>query len=141
MVLLYIIHSLFKNTICSKKFHINDLELSFSAPFAEFRCASFPCSQKNMIFMIFGGWGWGGGPSARSVRSVRPSGPSARSVLPPGLSFRPVRPSARSFHPVRPSARSVLPPGPSFRPVLPPGPSVRPVLPPDFLRHLINPSC
>ena len=32
-----------KNTMCSQKFHINDLELSFSATFAESRCASFPC--------------------------------------------------------------------------------------------------
>ena len=42
-----------KNTICSKKFHINDLELSFGATFAESRCTSFPCWNKTLIFMIF----------------------------------------------------------------------------------------
>ena len=99
----------FKNTVCFKKFHINDLELSFSATFAESRCASFPCSQQNMIF---GGWGGVGGPS---FRPVLPSARSARSVLPPGPSFRPVRPSARSVLPPGPSARSVRPPGPSAR--------------------------
>ena len=33
---------------------MNDLELLFNATFAEFRRASFPCSQKQLIFMIFG---------------------------------------------------------------------------------------
>ena len=41
-----------KNTNCSKKFHINDLELSFSATFAEFRCASYSCWKKHAVFVI-----------------------------------------------------------------------------------------
>ncbi len=45
--------SISKNTICFQKFHINDLELSFSATFAESRCASFPCWKRTRIFMIF----------------------------------------------------------------------------------------
>ena len=57
--------SIFKNTICSKKCHINDLELSFSATFAESRCASSPCWKKwfscfLMIFIIL--WFWAQGP-------------------------------------------------------------------------------
>ena len=45
-----------KNTICSQNDHINDLELSFSAPFSKSRCASFPCSKKqwfSCFVMIF----------------------------------------------------------------------------------------
>ena len=36
-----------KYTICSQNDHINDLELSFSAPFSKSRCASFPCWKKH----------------------------------------------------------------------------------------------
>ena len=42
-----------KNTFCSQNDHINDLELSLSAPAAGFRCGAFPIVKKTMIFMIF----------------------------------------------------------------------------------------
>ena len=37
-----------------EQLHINDLELLSNVLCIEFRRASFPCSQKHMIFMIFG---------------------------------------------------------------------------------------
>ena len=45
-----------------KQIHINDGELLISVPFAEFRRASFPCSQKQLIFMILGPKAVGPGP-------------------------------------------------------------------------------
>ena len=42
-LIVYTFSQISKNSICSKKCHINDLEQSFSATFSESRCASFPC--------------------------------------------------------------------------------------------------
>ena len=56
----------FQNTFCSQNDHINDLELSFSAPFSKCWCTAFPCSKKHgcswfwMILVIL--WFWAQGP-------------------------------------------------------------------------------
>ena len=67
------------NVFAPKKVHINDLELLSSVPFAEFRRASFPCSQKHLIFMIFGPKALG--PWAHGPRPLGPMGPISNTCV------------------------------------------------------------
>ena len=59
-----------------KQVHINDGELLNSVPCMEFRRASFPCSQKQLDFMVFG-------PKAPRARAhgPRPLGPMGPSIF------------------------------------------------------------